>query len=395
MDRRGFLRSSSAMALGLLSGCGPRRPVSPPPPSGSGARAPAFEHLEVSGTPFECGRAIGQRFEAHIRKGLERRQAWFAPLRAYMGADLPRRCDAFMDQARRHFPAIVEELEGWAAGSKVPLHDLIALNLKAELGAMMRTKQAECPGCSTLALDHAGKLLLAHNEDGDRAYADLMFLLTVRCGEQPAFTCLSYPGILPGNGPAANAAGLVLTTNYIASTTWRLGVPRYFLDRAVLSARSLDEAVGIACHPERAFAFHFNLASATEGRILSVETSLDRRAVHRVAGLYVHTNHLVLEATRDAPQDMDYVGSSSLSRYRVLTAWRDRAAAHLDSLDGAGLVEALASHQGAPYSPCRHPAGAVRGQTLATSLFDLTTRRWTLFPGNPCRALPTPVAWPT
>jgi len=314
-----------------------------------------------------------------------------------MGADLPGRCDAFLARAKAHFPAVLEELRGWADGSQVAFYDLVALNLKAELGAMMRAgtgPQAECPGCSTLALNHAGRLLLAHNEDGDAAYADLMFLLTVHCEGQPAFTCLSYPGILPGNGPAANSAGLVLTTNYIASTNWRIGVPRYFLDRAVLTAGSLDEAVRIACHPERAFAFHFNLASSTERRILSVETSLDRQAVHEVSGLYVHTNHLVLEETRDAPQDMDYVGSSSQSRYRVLSAWRERVKGLLAGLDGPALVKALASHEGAPYSPCRHPTGQIRGQTLATSLFDLSARRWSLYAGNPCRAAPGDIAWP-
>ena len=51
--------------------------------------------------------------------------------------------------------------------------------------------------------------------------------------------------------------------------------------------------------------------------------------------------------------------------------------------------------QNARFSRRWDPAGKVRGQTLATSLFDLTTRRWTLYPGNPCQAQPVAMPWPT
>ena len=173
IDRRTFLLAGSGALAGLAAGCPPRRV---PAPSGDFP----LPHLEVSGTPFECGRAIGRRFGRQIRLGLERRADWFRPLRDFMLADKPGRCDGFLAAAREHFPDIVEELEGSAEGSGVDFYDLAALNLKAELGAMMARQRAECPGCSTLALSHGGRMLLAHNEDGHAAYADLMFLLTVR-----------------------------------------------------------------------------------------------------------------------------------------------------------------------------------------------------------------------
>lgn len=354
-----------------------------------------FPHLEVSGTPYECGHAIGKRFAGQIRAGLKRRQAWFEPLRAFMGEDMQGRCEGFLAMATEHFPEIVEELRGWADGSGIAFLDLVALNLKAELGAMRTAKQVECPGCSTIVLKTADRCLLAHNEDGDMAYADLMFLLTVRNPGKPAFTCLSYPGILPGNGPAWNSAGLVLTTNYIASSQWRIGVPRYFLDRAILGASSLDEALTIGLHPKRAFAFHFNLASIHERSVLSVETSVDREKVWPVEGLYVHTNHLLLDGMRDVPQDMHYVNGSSMSRYQVLSAWREQALTRQDNLAGPDLIAALSSHERKPYSPCRHPQGKVRGATLATALFDLSAGTWQLWPGNPCQTSSLELPRPT
>ena len=178
-----------------------------------------LEHWEVSGSAYECGYQSGRHFRKNIQTAFNRRRAWFEPIRRYMQADLDGRCHAFLKSAQQHYPETVEELKGWSDGSEVPFLDLVALNLKAELQAMMKQAQPECPGCSTIALVTPDQMHLVHNEDGDRAYADLMFLLTIKQPHKPTITSLTYPGILPGNGPALNSAGLVLTTNYIASSS--------------------------------------------------------------------------------------------------------------------------------------------------------------------------------
>jgi len=357
----------------------------------TGAGEPAsypFPFLEVSGTPFECGKALGSRFASQIRTGLERRAGWFGELLQFMKADLAARYEPFLAAAKTHFPDVVEELRGWAQGSQVGFMELMALNLRAELGSMM-LETGETPGCSTLVLSKGDRRLLAHNEDGHRAYADLMYLAKVRQEGKPAFMSLCYPGILPGNGPAITEAGLVLTTNYIASREWRPGVGRYFLDRAMLGARRLDEAVAIACHPERAFAFHYNLGSIPERRLVSLETSVSRHAAREITGLYLHTNHFVLPDMTDVPQDESYVSTSSMSRYRVLSAKQRQLETSPDGAVAGQLTTALASHESAPYSPCRHPTHDVSGTTLASSVFDLAQGTWALNPGNPCQGQAT------
>ncbi|MBN2494562.1 MAG: hypothetical protein JXR96_08235 [Deltaproteobacteria bacterium] len=384
ISRRRFLQlglgSMGALALGCAGGQRARS---------AAGRALPWPLLEVSGSAYECGKAIGRRFAREIRAGLERRAEWFSELQRFMRADLATRCKPFLDAAGEHFPDIAAELRGWADGSGVDYLDLVALNLKAELGAMIARQKSESQaapaGCSTLALASPDRLLLAHNEDGDLAYADLMFCLRISQTGKPAFMCLSYPGILPGNAPAVNEAGLVLTTNFIASSDWKPGVPRYFLDRAILDATSLDQALQIACMPERAFAFHFNLGSMREQRLLSVETSTSGHAVHEVEGLYLHTNHLILPGMRQAAQDMDYVNGSSMSRFRVLEKIKRELERDLGAVRGRDLIRALSSHEGAPYSPCRHPIGEIRGATLASSLFDLRSGLWRVWAGNPCQ----------
>jgi hypothetical protein len=76
-----------------------------------------------------------------------------------------------------------------------------------------------------------------------------------------------------------------------------------------------------------------------------------------------------------------------MTRYRILTAEAQRLFDSLDEVDGDTLVRLLSMHEGAPYSPCRHPQGKVLGTTLAGSLFDLKKGTWRLYYGNPCKDL--------
>jgi hypothetical protein len=202
------------------------------------------------------------------------------------------------------------------------------------------------------------------------------------------FLSFVYPGLLPGNGPGFNAAGVVQTTNYIQPHRIADGIPRYFVGRAVLEAQTLAEAVDLVTVQPRAFSWHHNLASLDEGRILSVETVADpkpRHSVLEVDGLYIHTNHLLHDGmtgdgqAADRPYDVPYI--SSTTRLDVLT----RALAdHGPPTNVAEIMAMLTLHEGRPYSPCRHPEGEVEGITLGTAVFVAPNHTMKLYHGNPC-----------
>jgi isopenicillin-N N-acyltransferase-like protein len=393
----GAATAASGLALGILPSCRDRtgRAVPPPPPEpvpppplestyvdGS---TMAFPYLEVSGGPREVGRAIGKRFAPQIRQGLDRRADWFKGLRDFAASAGRDAYDVFVSAARKHTPRALAELEGWAEGSGIPFEDLMVLNLKSELSELMsqRRKAEPQPGCSTIVLVTPERVIHLHNEDGDDAYADLMFMLLVHPDEGPSYLTLSYPGILPGNAPAVNARGLVQTTNFIGSREVRPGVGRYFLDRMILEAGSLDEALAWATHPERAFAFHHVLTSIPDRKSVAVEVTATKKEVVHIEGLFFHTNHLVFETMKDEEQDAEYVGTSSTSRYEVIRAW---AAAIEDpsSLTRSRLLEPLMSHESKPYSPCRHPEGDVHGFTLATAVFEAPAATMRVSKSQPC-----------
>jgi len=385
MNRREFLigTSSAVLAVMLPGGCHKK-----PCPCKTAVGETSFPYLEVSGEPYQVGHAIGKHFAWQVKEGIKRRRKWFEELKSFMDEDRSQRYEPFLEAGKQHFPEAVEELRGSADGAGIPFEDLMVLILKSELGAMKHKLKPETPGCSTLALAHKDRLLLAHNEDGHVAYDGLMFLVKISVPGRPAFLRLTYPGIYSGSAPSLSDAGIAITTNFIDGRAVRPGgIPRYFICRAARNARTLDEAVKVVTHPDRAFSLHFNLGSVKEKRILSVETSVDHHQVYEVRDLYVHTNHLVLDEMKDTPQNEKYVNSSSMTRYRVLTAEAQSLFDRLDEVDGDTLIKLLSMHAGAPYSPCRHPQGKVQGTTLASSLFDLNTGTWQLYYGNPCKGL--------
>ena len=396
LSRRGFLRGMALGAGTLLAGCGPATR-----PAARGATTAAFEGetrfhpgtttsfplLEARGLDYDIGRAAGRRFAGEIRAGFADRAAWFRDLKAFADS-LPKTVEeTFIAAAKRYTPAAWDDLRGLADGSGVPLRDLLLLNLNPELGAMRASKpKASCelsPGCSTVVLAHGARTLICHNEDGNAAYLGRMFMLRAEPTGRPGYLCASYPGVLPGNAPWINSAGVVMTTNFIQTMEVKVGVGRYFLDRETMAARTLDDALRVCRHPDRAYAYHHVIASTRNGSVVSLEATPSRDSLIDISGLFLHTNHLVHQALANEPQDEQYVGTSSFSRMKVLTAWKG-ALADPTAVTAEQVLAVLASHERRPYSPCRHPIGEIRGATLLTAVFDVAAATVRILRDQPC-----------
>ena len=292
-----------------------------------------------------------------------------------------------LDHTHTHFPQYIEELQGMAESLKVPFASLFAFNCRSEISVLSSTP----PGCSTIALRENGRMILVHNEDGSDLNIGRMFLAKVTPPSGVTFLAFVYPGLLPGNGPGFNQFGVVQSTNYIQPHKVADGVPRYILARAILESKNLDEAVATATMTPRAFSWHYNLASLTEGKILSVETVAHPQPKHdimEVDGVYIHTNHLLHPGMTSAdessppPYDVPYI--SSTTRMEVLNEAVEKKGLPTNVDE---ILSLLSLHKRRPYSPCRHPKGDVRGSTLGTAIFEAPTVGMTLIHGNPCRGI--------
>jgi predicted choloylglycine hydrolase len=377
--RREFLARSLRNAAGLavlpLAGCASS---SLSHQGAGGIPAQGYPLVEARGTHREIGRQIGTIMREAILEYFECSRDYPA-CREYARSN-GRGLAGLLACAQRRFPDLVEELEGMAEGLDIPFTDLFAYNCRSEISMLTRAA-----GCSTLALCENGRVILAHNEDGDDTNVGRMFIARVMPPSGIEFISFVYPGLLPGNGPGFNSRGIVQTTNYIQPKRITGGVPRYIVGRAVLEARSLDEAVALASVEGRAFPWHHNLVSLSEGRILSVETFPGRHHVREIRGFSIHTNHLIHpEMTSGSAGRPDVPYESSLTRMRVLKNAVARCGTPSTADAMAGL---LSMHEGRPYSPCRHPAGEIHGATLGMAVFEGSDPAMTLYHGNPCRRI--------
>ena len=343
--------------------------------------ARAFPLLRLSAPSyFELGRALGQKSAAAIRASLRDRAEWFAELKDFAEANSAERLDPFLAAAEKYFPRFVEELHGLAQGSGLPFRDLFILNLNPELSALRRDPTPAAYDCSTLLYSRAGRILLAHNEDGSNFNRGRLLLLRARLPSGLVILGLVYPGILPGNAPGLNSAGLIHTCNYVAGRSWRPGIPRYFLDRAALEAGSLAEAVSLVTHPARAYSQNHNLVSLRERRALGVEVSPEKFSIAEVDGIYAHANHFIQASMKEVPQHEQYLAGSR-PRQAVLEQ-KAKSIEARQKASGEDLIRVLSSHQGKPFCPCRHPSWA-SGSTLASALVQGGRVRF--FKGNPCQ----------
>ncbi|RDW14548.1 C45 family autoproteolytic acyltransferase/hydolase [Paracoccus thiocyanatus] len=312
----------------------------------------------IGGPPHEIGRALGLAG----RKAVHRHLLSSDYFRDITGpAHAP--AVARMAQATRaRFPAIWAEIEGLAQGLDLPVDQVFAWNCRGDLRARVPD------GCTTVMVP-GDEPVLAHNEDGLPFFRGACFIAEVAGADAPAFRAFCYPGSIPGHTFAFNQAGLAQTVNNIRLTGVEPAIPRMVLGRAVIGARSLDQALAILETDAGSGGFHFALSSTADRRVLSVEFGRNEVSVVQVDAPTAHANHalhhqgglasqIVTDSSRDRQVRADALLAQGLDPLAIL---RDES--------GAGL-------------PIRRDAADDPDDenTLGTAILRLTSKgiRWSI-----------------
>ena len=344
-----------------------------------------YPMIEVRGDYYDIGYFSGKYMSNQFHAIMEKRKDWVDGLNEFYKSDSGSKFVGGLKNAlAKAYPQFIDEINGMAAGSEIDPDLMFAMSVKSEISAY----GYENPGCSTIYYNDGMSNWLFQNEDGEAAYNDEMYVLKAHPPSGVSFAAFVYPGLIPGVAPGFNSAGVVHSSNFIGCLKPRIGIPRYFLARACLEAKSLDDAFATATREGRAFPWHHNLASMNTGRYISLETLPEGEYNYtEPEWLYIHTNHTIHEITKDYKhQDMDYRNSSSISRYNVLSKKAENFPEPVKNPEV--FLGWLSSHEGRPYSPCRHPQGGITGQTLGTAFFDLDRKFMRLYKSNPCVSVP-------
>lgn len=183
---------------------------------------------------------------------------------------------------RQYFPALIEELEAYAAAANVPFRDLWALAIADDF-------DTTAPERCTTVVTNNGRLI-AHNEDWDAdAREDVAILKTVR----PGLTVLEiyyYGCPLGGVALSMSSNGYIQAINSVNHTDARNGVPRSILARAMSRIADPETELDRLLAVPRASGFAHTLVDRNGG-ILAIECSATRHVVSRPGSPFVHTNH--------------------------------------------------------------------------------------------------------
>jgi isopenicillin-N N-acyltransferase-like protein len=337
--------------------------------------------IRTKGGPRERGRQQGEQARLLIRSALDRyRRAipqatgltWEAALRAVQ---------TFLPHGQSAFPQFVEEIRGVAEGAGIPFAETWLLNCYEELLDV----QERAGGCTSLAVrgDRTadGHVLLAHNEDWFSIDLDTVYLIHGEPDDGPAFLGMTYGPLLPNIG--LNEEGIGVAIDAVSAGDGRVGVPRILFSRAVLSARTIGQAIG-SCVPDWRAGGYSYLLGDSHGELYSIETSATAHDVlygHR--GWLAHTNHYLSPKM----QALEEPGShhNSLVRFnRALRLLRAQAGA----VTVEGLQGILRDHVNFPDSVCGHEDAGhpphEREMTIVSLVMDLSEGVMWAAPGPPC-----------
>ncbi|WGS52978.1 C45 family peptidase [Paraburkholderia sp. D15] len=314
--------------------------------------------IQVSGTPYEIGRQLGELARPVFDDYMDQSRAW-REVRRWRGASFVQR---LRDASHAHCPALLDELDGMASALSWPAEDLFLWNCRGEL------IHNAPDGCTTLAANLNNTRFIAHNEDGDPFLRERCVLVDVQPAGKPGFVSFYYPGSLPGHTFAVNRAGIVQAINNLRIRVPTAGVPRMLLARAVLDCGSLDEALMLLRDTPKASGFHHTLGGAGDPRLFSVEASARRCSVQPVEPLTVtgHANHLIHPGCAAEAQIVTDSSRDRQHRVDALVSSLNRPvqpAALLDVLHDRA-PSGLPIYRDDPHDPDDE-------NTLATALFDI------------------------
>jgi hypothetical protein len=340
-----------------------------------------IEQFETGGSHREVGLAIGSHFADAIHRFFNsygRLQQQLLPF--YHTSTGKNYYQSFLSLHRERYPAYMSELEGIAEGAKRPFEEVFLVNLRGEYSGLMpqapQTGNTTVQGCTDCLVLTAESALIGHNEDGSPASLGGLYVVTVNLDEGPTFSALSYPGFLPGNAFGFNQAGILHTVNHVAPRPIKVGLSRHFLARALLDARSLDEAIGNITESDRASGFNYNIGSLSERRVVSVEVAPERHHVREVQGYYTHTNHYF--ELNGQKQEITPSSRKRLER---------SAALNREAPPGeAGHVLALLGNQSDRDYPIYRDATLPDvDATLCSALYDLDSRELRIYYDHPIK----------
>jgi isopenicillin-N N-acyltransferase-like protein len=297
----------------------------------------------------------------------------------------------FVPVIGEHFPDMVEEMDGIARGASLKLDEIVLINARTDILAIVEreTQTESLPGCTALALfgevDGKPALALGQNWDWDPLMARAPVVLRLEPDDRPALVTLTEAGMLAKIGFNQNRLGVCL--NFLSHQSdgqpGVFGIPIHCLLRAVLTCQSINQVVEVVESSPRCASANFLVAQHDAGGPAALDLEITPNEVVTIGpdgSSLVHTNHFISPSL--AGGCTSGRGPSTMTRYA--SAKLLSSVAELNETDPVTRMEqVLVSREGLPYPISRDPDPDPSISTLSGIIMDLTRNRFILTNGSP------------
>jgi isopenicillin-N N-acyltransferase-like protein len=358
---------------------------------------PQADSASISSQRLPVVLVEGSHYEMGMQIGLDRRDVicqMLAVYRRYFEEEAEKIGIADWDEAILHarkylpfaeesLPQYVEELQGMADGTGVAINDLLVLNcMEAITQDVLHTSCTSLAAAPEVTAD--GSLLVGHNEDWLPDDQQTVYLVHARPADEPAYLAITYGGLLPNIG--FNQHGIAQCCDSVYPNDAHIGVPRIFVSRSVLAARTPADAIRAALNRRRAAGYN-HLIVHVSGEMYNVEVSAqDFDVIYGIEGILAHTNNYLSRRMRAIEKDSDELIASRVRYNRASRLMRSQRG----KLSFKSFQAILSDHVNYPQSICNHidenDSPLERQQTIASLLMDLTARTMYVAWGPPCQA---------
>jgi len=339
------------------------------------ARPTRYREIEVFGTPRQLGEQIGEAAREEVRGFVDSALHLVHKTASVSRERATAVALASTEQARAYHPDLVLELEGIAAAAGVSLADIMLLQIRNQLPG---PPENACTSFSVVT-EQAGRPvhMAGQNWDSDPELDRFTLVITRRPEGKPAFMNVSQAGLIAYIGLSDQGFGVCLNT--LPSPGRGIGVPHYFMVRAIYESRGLEEAVLQVTRAHRAIGA--NIMLATPQGPANLEVTIDQVRVLQDEICLTHTNHCLHADFCQWNEIYPELIESHPRKARIdqLLAERGFSLEHLQTT--------LRDHSDYPRSICRHTNDDPQHgfwATVFSVVLDTTNAQMYVARGNPC-----------
>jgi isopenicillin-N N-acyltransferase-like protein len=355
-----------------------------------------FPRYQISGTPYECGKAYGEQARQKIEVSIQKYRAVFIFYADWDWNKVLKYAEGFIAPIKEFDPEINEELQGIADGAGVNFLDILAINTRTEImfAAKARDKSMKLPEsleCSSFAVtSDPQNILIGENWDWLSHCEDTVIILEASPLNQPKYVTVVEAGLLAKFG--MNSQGLGIATNALISSLDKgePGVPYHVLLRSLLKAGNTIEGIVLINKGFRSSSANYLLADK-QGTLIDVEAMTGEwKEVGYIMPnsdhALIHTNHFITDRFVEFDITPGWIPSTLFRYHRIKNA----ISMPTDLANPKFWKETLCSHINLPYGVCSHHGPNDREEerfsTITSAIMNLSDQTIELTAGRPCES---------